>query len=87
MPGLFRSLIVVSALAVSALGATATAVPAGAAVGGSPPTAESVCGGVAAGPFGDDVCVFNDSMPQAQIQADLDAIATAQVPASSQFGE
>ncbi|MGH3261818.1 MAG: adenylyl cyclase, partial [Trebonia sp.] len=35
--------------------------------------------------FGPDVCVFTPAMSQSAIQADLDAIATRQVPVSSQF--
>ncbi|HWG02520.1 MAG TPA: adenylyl cyclase [Trebonia sp.] len=63
--------------------AAATAGPVTAAVTAQP---GSICPGASTGPFGENVCVFNDSMPQARIQADLDAIATAQVPVSSQFG-
>ncbi|HEV3379565.1 MAG TPA: hypothetical protein VG142_01035, partial [Trebonia sp.] len=88
MRGLFRPLVLIAAFAVAALSGTAVAVPAGAAsTGSSPPSAESVCSGVAAGPFGKNVCVFSDSMPQPQIQADLNAIAAQQVPVGSQFGE
>jgi hypothetical protein len=35
--------------------------------------------------FGPDVCVFNPSMSQTAIQADLDNISTQQVPVASQF--
>ena len=35
--------------------------------------------------FGPNVCVFNDTMSQAAIQADLNSIATQQVPVASQF--
>ena len=35
--------------------------------------------------FGPNVCVFSDTMSQAAIQADLNAIATQQVPVGSQF--
>src|SRR5580692_4070538 len=37
------------------------------------------------GAFGPNVCVFNDTMSQATIQADLDSISTPQVPVASQF--
>jgi hypothetical protein len=33
------------------------------------------------------VCVFDDAMPQAAVQADLNAIAAQQVPVASQFGD
>jgi hypothetical protein len=35
--------------------------------------------------FGPNVCVFNDTMSQTTIQADLDAISAQQVPVASQF--
>jgi hypothetical protein len=57
--------------------AAAGAVPAGAA-----PT--SLCPGADGSVLGPNVCVFDDSMPQATIQGDLDAIANQQV--SNQFG-
>jgi hypothetical protein len=37
--------------------------------------------------FGPYVCVFTPGMAQAQIQADLDAISTQQVPVSAQFDD
>ena len=95
MRRIFRPLIIVAALGAAAL--TAVAVPAGAATStvaastvatptGSPPTQSgSICPGASTGPFGENVCIFSDSMPQSQIQADLNAIATAQVPVGSQF--
>jgi hypothetical protein len=85
MRGLIRPLILVVALAASAL----TAAPAFA--GSSPPAPDSsppasaLCPGDTTGTFGANVCVFNASMPQAEVQADLNNIATQQVPASSQF--
>jgi hypothetical protein len=93
MRRIVRLLVVVAALAASVL--TAIAVPAGAAPAApAAPSAGTLsaagagtgCGGGADDPFGRNVCVFNDRMPQAEIQADLDAIASAQVPVSSQFG-
>jgi hypothetical protein len=44
----------------------------------------SLCPG-ANGVFGPDVCVFSDTMSQATIQADLNAISAQQVPVGSQF--
>jgi len=44
----------------------------------------SICPGANVAAFGPDVCVFNDTMSQATIQADLDNIASQQV--SNQFG-
>jgi hypothetical protein len=81
MRQIVRPFILVVALAASAL----TAVPAGAAVLGSPPPASALCPGATTAAFGPNVCVFNASMSQADIQSDLNAIATQQVPAGSQF--
>src|SRR5260370_13987361 len=47
--------------------------------------APSICPGANVAAFGPNVCVFNDTMSQATIPADLDAIATQQVPVASQF--
>jgi hypothetical protein len=44
----------------------------------------SICPGANVAAFGPNVCVFNDTMSQAAIQADLDNIASQQVP--NQFG-
>ena len=76
------SLILAAVLAASALAAA----PASAAVLGSPPTAAaSLCPGATTTAFGENVCVFSPGMSQPQIQSDLDAIATQQVPVGSQF--
>ena len=45
----------------------------------------SLCPDATIAAFGPNVCVFNDNMSQAAIQADLDAISTQQVPVDSQF--
>ena len=85
-----RPLILAAALVAGVL----AAVPASAAVIGSSPTpaaasapslASSVCPDADAATFGPNVCVFTPSMTQTAIQADLDAIATQQVPVASQF--
>jgi hypothetical protein len=47
--------------------------------------AASMCPGANVAAFGPNVCVFSDTMSQATIQADLNAIATQQVPVASQF--
>jgi hypothetical protein len=90
-PLLLPSLIFAGALAVGAL----AAVPANAAVAG--PASSSVAAAPAAGSatslcpdaetttFGPNVCVFSDTMSQSAIQADLNAIATQQVPVGAQF--
>ena len=44
----------------------------------------SICPGANVAAFGPNVCVFNDTMSQTAIQADLDSIASQQV--SNQFG-
>jgi hypothetical protein len=89
-----RSLILAPVLACILLvgGALTAAVPASAAavapataaaVAASPPA--SLCPDAASATFGPNVCVFNDTMSQSAIQADLNAIATQQVPVASQF--
>jgi hypothetical protein len=47
--------------------------------------ASTVCPGATVAQFGPNVCVFSDTMSQATIQADLNAIADQQVPVASQF--
>jgi hypothetical protein len=47
--------------------------------------AQSLCPDAASAVFGPNVCVFSDTMSQAAIQADLNAISTQQVPVGSQF--
>jgi hypothetical protein len=47
--------------------------------------APSICPDANVAAFGPNVCVFNPAMSQAAIQADLNAIATQQVPVDSQF--
>src|SRR5246127_2603466 len=84
------SLILAGALVAGVL----AAVPASAAVTGqasssvaaSPAaSATSLCPDAETTTFGPNVCVFKDTMSQAAIQADLNAIATQQVPVASQF--
>jgi hypothetical protein len=85
-----RPLILAAALVAGVL----AAVPASAAVFGSSPTpaaasapslASSLCPDADSATFGPNVCVFTPSMTQTAIQADLDAIATQQVPVGAQF--
>src|SRR5215468_6793060 len=45
----------------------------------------SICPDANVAAFGPNVCVFNPAMSQAAIQADLNAIASQQVPVDSQF--
>jgi hypothetical protein len=67
-------------------GAWLAAVPASAgAVIVTGPDPSSMCPGATVAAFGPNVCVFNDTMSQATIQADLNSIATQQVPVASQF--
>ncbi|HEX6528015.1 MAG TPA: adenylyl cyclase [Streptosporangiaceae bacterium] len=85
--------VVAAALAVSAglVPLAGNALPAGAATSVSPtsvsPTSVSLCPGANVAAFGPDVCVFSDTMSQTTIQADLNAIATQQVPSASQFDD
>jgi hypothetical protein len=69
----------------AALLATAgfAAAPTTAAVATPPPA--SLCADATTPTFGPYVCVFNDTMPQSAVQADLDAISTQQVPIDAQF--
>jgi hypothetical protein len=84
-----RAVVLVAALAAGA----GLALPAASAAVASPaaaspaaaPAASSLCPDANVAAFGPNVCVFRDTMSQAAIQADLDAISTQQVPASSQF--
>src|SRR6516164_9341185 len=68
--------VICLALSLTAVGA----VPAWA----DPPAPASLCPGADGSVLGPNVCVFNASMSQATIQADLNAIAAQQVP--NQFG-
>ena len=75
-----------AALVAAAAFAAAPSQAAGAAT--TSPAADpssSLCPGATVAAFGPDVCVFNDTMSQTAIQADLNAIATQQVPVASQF--
>jgi hypothetical protein len=67
--------------AVPASAATATTATAGLAA----QAPSSLCPGANVAAFGPNVCVFNDTMSQTTIQADLNNIATQQVPVASQF--
>jgi len=90
-PLLLPSLIFAGALAVGALAAVpasaAVTGPASAAVAAAPAagSATSLCPDAETTTFGPNVCVFSDTMSQSAIQADLNAIATQQVPVASQF--
>ncbi len=75
------SIFVAAAFAIASL--TSISAPATTAVAG--PTPASICPDASSTLFGPNVCVFNPSMTQAQIQTDLNAIATQQVPVASQF--
>src|ERR1700721_188814 len=91
-----RPLIIAAALIAGALAAA----PASAALVGSPPPpaavssapsstaaspTPSLCPDADTATFGPNVCVFTPTMSQAAIQADLNAIATQQVPVGPQF--
>jgi hypothetical protein len=78
--------LAVFAVAAVIAGFGVAAVPSAAAAGvitGQDPS--SMCPGANVAAFGPNVCVFSDTMSQATIQADLNAIATQQVPVASQF--
>jgi hypothetical protein len=79
---LLAALVIGAALAVVS-GTAAGATPVAAT--GPAAAASTVCPGATVATFGPNVCVFNDTMSQATIQADLDSISTQQVPVASQF--
>jgi hypothetical protein len=76
-------------LASAALAAGLVAVSAGAAAAApaasAAPAATSLCPDANVPAFGPNVCVFSPSMSQSAIQADLNNIATQQVPVAAQF--
>jgi hypothetical protein len=86
-PRFLRALIVAGALAAGGLAAApaSAAVAAPAAAASPAASSTSLCPDAVTSTFGPNVCVFNDTMSQSAIQADLDAIATQQVPVASQF--
>ena len=83
-PLALRPLVIAGALILGALAAApaSAAVAAPAAVAAA---ATSLCPDAVTTTFGPNVCVFKDTMSQSAIQADLNAIATQQVPVASQF--
>ena len=82
--GLRRRVVVLAAALTAAAG---FALPAASAASASPAAAavSSLCPGATVAAFGPNVCVFNDTMSQAAIQADLNNISAQQVPVASQF--
>jgi hypothetical protein len=85
-PLLLPPLILAAALAVAGLAsAPASAAPAAGSSSAAPAAAASLCPDAVTTTFGPNVCVFKPAMSQAAIQADLNAIATQQVPVGSQF--
>jgi hypothetical protein len=76
LPGLAAAALVAS---------TGTLASNGVAVAAPASAAASICSDASSPLFGPNVCVFNDTMPQSAIQADLDAISTQQVPLSAQL--
>jgi hypothetical protein len=80
-----RALPAVVAVLAGAWLAAGPAQLAAAAVSQPAQASSSMCPGANVAAFGPNVCVFSDTMSQAAIQADLNAIATQQVPVASQF--
>jgi len=83
--GMLRPVMILAAALAAAAGlaaGSATAATASAALPAQ--STSSMCPGANVAAFGPNVCVFNDTMSQASIQADLDNIASLQV--SNQFG-
>ncbi len=81
-----------AALLAALIAGAGLAVVSGSAAGAAPTVtsqpaaaASTICPGATVAAFGPNVCVFNDTMSQATIQADLDNISTQQVPVASQF--
>jgi hypothetical protein len=77
-----RSLLLAGALVAGA--AAVAGEPTALAAAPTPP-APSLCAGNTTLLFGPNTCVFSTTTPEVTIQADLNAIAAQQVPASSQF--
>jgi hypothetical protein len=77
----------IAVLAAGALTAAGLATAAATAVSAIPAAAAdtSLCPDANVAAFGPDVCVFSPAMSQTAVQADLDAVATQQVPVGSQF--
>jgi hypothetical protein len=80
----FGALLASSALAAGLL-AVAAGVAAAAPSAPAASAAPSLCPDANVAAFGPGVCVFNDTISQAAIQADLNNISTQQVPVASQF--
>jgi len=80
-----RPSLAVLAAAALAAGAVLSAAPARAAASLPAQAPTSMCPGANVAAFGPNVCVFSANMSQVTIQADLNAIATQQVPVASQF--
>src|SRR3984957_7315911 len=82
---MLRPAAVLLATVVAACGGLAMAT-AGQAVASAPAApVSSLCPDATVAAFGPNVCVFNDTMTQAAIQADLNKISAQQVPVASQF--
>jgi hypothetical protein len=79
------TLLAAAMVAGAALAAVPSQVAGAAAASGPADTSSSMCPGATVAAFGPDVCVFNDTMSQTAIQADLNNISTQQVPVASQF--
>jgi hypothetical protein len=78
---LTATLLAGGGIAIAPVGAAVATPPAPAAR----PAPASLCPDASGAAFGPNVCVFNDTMSQAAIQHDLDAISTQQVPLAAQF--
>jgi hypothetical protein len=81
---MLRSRAVAFLVAVVTAGGLALLSPAVSA-SAAPSAPASPCPGASATALGPNVCVFTPSMSQAAVQADLNAIASQQVPVASQF--
>ena len=80
---LLPAVVTAGMLAAGALAApAASAAP---AAGLAADTSASLCPDAATAALGPYVCVFTPSMTQAQVQADLNAVAAQQVPVAAQF--
>jgi hypothetical protein len=82
---MLRPVVILAAALAAAAGLAAGPATAASASAALPAqSTSSMCPGANVAAFGPNVCVFNDTMSQASIQADLDNIASQQV--SNQFG-
>jgi hypothetical protein len=86
-PLALAAFLAAATLAGGALQASAASQASTRPAGAAAKAVASICPDAQTTTFGPNVCVFTPSMTQDQIQADLNAISTQQVPVGSQFDD